>query len=148
MNHKIKYAKLEEKLAVKTTELQTQLENVMREFYEKDKIIQKLEFENDKLQENFDIVCSYVDDNYHSNNNRNKYGHLKMSKVEAMKKFNDVILKYRAKSMEAQLTGSMHQNNIMHGFEEYLCDLTLRNVSLKTGNVTKTENFSSSKLFR
>ena len=140
MNHKLKYAKLEEKRAVKTTELQTQLENVMGELYEKDKIIQKLESENDKLQENFDIVCSYVDDNYHSN--KNKYGHLKMSKVEAMKKFNDAILKCRleiyknrAKSMEAQLAESMHQNNIIHGFEEYLCDLALRNVSSKTENV-------------
>ena len=139
MNHKLKYAKLEEKLAVKTTELQTQLENVMGEICEKDKIIQKLESENNKLQENFNIVCSYVDDNYHINKNHNKYGHLKMSKVEAMKKFNDVILKYRleiyenrAKSMEAQLVESMHQNNIMHDLEEYLCDLALRNVSLKT----------------
>ena len=142
MNHKLKYAKLEEKLAVKTTELQTQLENIMGEISEKDKIIQKLESENDKLQENFDIVCSYVDDNYHRNKNQNKYGHLKMSKVEAMKKFNDAILKYRleiyknrAKAMEAQLAESMHQNSIMHGLEEYLCELTLRNVSLKTEKV-------------
>ena len=72
MNHKLKYAKLEEKLAVKTTELQTQLENVMGEIHVKNKIIQKLEPENAKLQENFDIVCSYVD-NCHSNKNQSKY---------------------------------------------------------------------------
>ena len=154
MNHKLKYAKLEEKLAVKTTELQTQLENIMGEISEKDKIIQKLESENDKLQENFDIVCSYVDDNYHRNKNQNKYGHLKMSKVEAMKKFNDAILKYRleiyknrAKAMEAQLAESMHQNSIMHGLEEYLCELTLRFIENREGG-TKAENYSPSKLFR
>ena len=73
MNHQLKYAKLEEKLAVKTTELQTQLENVMGEIHVKNKIIQKLEPENAKLQENFDIVCSYVDDNCHSNKNQSKY---------------------------------------------------------------------------
>ena len=73
MNHQLKYAKLEEKLAVKTTELQTQLENVMGEIHVKNKIIQKLEPENTKLQENFHIVCSYVDDNCHSNKNQGKY---------------------------------------------------------------------------
>ena len=73
MNHQLKYAKLEEKLAVKTTELQTQLENVMGEIHVKNKIIQKLEPENTKLQENFHIVCSYVDDNCHSNKNQSKY---------------------------------------------------------------------------
>ena len=73
MNHQLKYAKLEEKLAVKTTELQTQLENVMGEIHVKNKIIQKLEPENAKLQENFDIVCSYVDDNYNSNKNQNAF---------------------------------------------------------------------------
>ena len=73
MNHQLKYAKLEEKLAVKTTELQTQLENVMGEIDVKNKIIQKLEPENAKLQENFHIVCSYVDDNYNSNKNQNKH---------------------------------------------------------------------------
>ena len=35
----------------------------MGEIHVKNKIIQKLESENAKLQENFDIVCSYVDDN-------------------------------------------------------------------------------------
>ena len=52
MNYQLKYAKLEEKLAVRTTELQTQLENVMGEIHVKNKIIQKLESENAKLQEN------------------------------------------------------------------------------------------------
>ena len=77
MNPQLKYAKLEEKLAVKTTELQTQLENVMGEIHVKNKIIQKLESENAKLQENFDIVCSYVDDNYNSNKNQNAFFFIK-----------------------------------------------------------------------